>query len=50
MTNLDSWLEKNMDEIFNLKNENIYISAPGIRGNRYRLKYKARNYLLDIGN
>jgi len=31
MSLLDNWLYENIDEIYHLNNEDIYISAPGVR-------------------
>jgi len=35
---LDKWMDADMDKIYHLNSEDYYMSMPGIRGNRYRLK------------
>jgi len=41
MEKIESWLRYDIDDFYHLNNENLYISAPGVRGNRYILKLKA---------
>jgi len=38
MNLLENWLETEIDDMYYLNNEDFYISAPGVRGNRYILK------------
>ena len=44
---MESWLNDNIDELFNLENKGKYLKAVGVRGHEKRLKDKAKKYLME---
>ena len=47
MIYLNNWLDENLNELYHLNNEKHYLRALKIRGDKYRLKQRAKTYLLD---
>ena len=44
---INSWIDDNLNKLYYLNNERHYLRAVEIRGDRYRLKLRAKKYLLD---
>ena len=45
---MDEWLDANIDSLFmNLDNKQKYLKAVGVRGHDWRLKDKAKKYLME---
>ena len=47
MNRLYCWLDENIEELYDLNNEDHYLDAVGVRGHRQILLQRAREYLID---
>ena len=47
MNKVFEWLTENIDDLYHLKYERIYLSQIGVRYHRHILKARAMNYLMD---
>ena len=44
---INNWIDESIEKLYRLKNERHYLRAVEIRGDRYRLKQRAKKYLMD---